>query len=214
MQFMGFFNFKAPYISKDNIQAVADDFRDRYWAQDTLPVDVHKIVEFDLGMDILTIANFREKIDVDALLLGDLKTIVVDRDMYLDDRMLNRMRYSLAHEIAHKVLHSELFAEARYMNIEEWIASYRSIPEEQYSWIEQHAYEFAGRLLVPPDVLKQNFDNQMAIGKAKIEGFKDWDISGETVLEYLAHAISTTASFGVSEQVLKRRIKIEGLLDV
>lgn len=205
---MNLSNFKAPYIPKLQVQAKADRFRDQYWPQGTLPTDIHQIIEFDLHMEIRAISNLRQAADVDALLLADLTTLVVDRDMFLDDRMLSRMRYSLAHEIGHKILHPSLYSEIGHTSIEEWITSFRSIPDDQYSWVEQHAYEFAGRLLVPPNILVEEFKKQIALGKEK--GFEEWDNSGENALEYLAHAISMDSSFGVSEQVIGKRLKIEG----
>lgn len=209
---MNLSNFKAPYIAKSKVQEEADRFRSRYWPQGNLPVDIHQIIEFDLEMEIRTIPNVRQIADIDTLLLGDLTTIIVDRDMFLDDRALFRMRYSLAHEVGHKFLHSNLYPMIGHTSIDAWIASFRSIPDDQYNWIEQHAYEFAGRLLVPPTILREEFNKQIAVGKEK--GFQEWDNSGEDALEYLAHAISAASSFGVSEQVLVKRLKIEGIWPV
>jgi hypothetical protein len=209
---MNLSNFRAPYFTKSQSHQAADNFRSKYWVQESLPVDIHQIIEFDLKMEIRTISNLRQDVDVDALLLGDLNTIVVDREMFMDDRMLSRMRYSLAHEIGHKFLHPNLYSEMNPTSVEEWISSFRSIPEDQYKWIELHAYEFAGRLLVPPNILQMEFNKQITLGKEK--GFQEWDNSGEDALEYLAHAISMASSFGVSEQVITKRLKIEGLWPV
>ncbi|MFO7869973.1 MAG: ImmA/IrrE family metallo-endopeptidase [Kiritimatiellia bacterium] len=201
--------FKAPFLPKDKVQTEADNFRAKYWPKDNLPVEIHEILEFDLDMEIRTVASLREGADVDALLLGDLTTIVVDQSMFLDDRYLNRMRYSLAHEVGHRVLHPDLYTQIAHANISEWIETFQSIPDDQYRWIEQHAYEFAGRLLVPPDTLKGEFNRQAELAKQK--GFQGWDQSGESALEYVAHAIAGTAPFGVSEQVIARRLRIEGI---
>ncbi len=201
--------FKAPYIPKAKVQAEADQFRRQYWRDKPLPVDIHSVIEFDLDMDVRTVPSLREAADVDALLLGDMSTIVVDRDMYMDDRMLSRMRYSLAHEVAHKVLHPEVYAKIGHETVEDWIQSYQSMPDDEYSWIEQHAYEFAGRLLVPPDVLKAEYEAKVTIAKAA--GFDQWDKTGQAALEYIAHAISVSGPFGVSDQVIARRLKIEAI---
>jgi len=40
-------------------------------------------------------------------------------------------------------------------------------------WIEQHAYEFAGRLLVPREKLIEKLNNAVAI--ARKAGFDAWD---------------------------------------
>lgn len=198
--------FKAPFITRKKIQAIADTFRGTYAIAGSLPVDMHSIIEFDLGLEILATAGMREVADVDALLLGDLKTILIDTTLYMDDRMQNRVRYSLAHEVGHLVLHSDLYRKIAHNSIEAWIEFYQRIPKEDYCWIEQHAYEFAGRLLVPPDVLKKQLS--LNLDKAGESGFIDWDTSGEAALGYLAHAIAPY--FGVSEQVIERRLRIEG----
>ena len=37
--------FKCPYIAKDQIWQVAEEFRSEYWPESTLPVDIERIVE-------------------------------------------------------------------------------------------------------------------------------------------------------------------------
>jgi len=199
--------FKAPVISRMQVQAEADKFRERFWPSGTIPVNINEIVEFDLAMDIRSIQGLRESSDIDALLLGDLKTIVVDRDIYMDDRMQNRLRYSLAHEIGHKMLHPDLYKNISHKSVDDWARFFESIPEDQYSWIEQHAYEFAGRLLVPVDSLTLNLEQ--AVQKAEQSGFVAWDASGDAAREYIASSLCRI--YGVSSQVISKRIVREGL---
>jgi hypothetical protein len=79
-------NFKAPFISQQQCWAAADQFRQEYWPSATIPVDVLAMAEFDLDLEIRTITGLKEDADVDALLLGDWKTLIVDQQQYLDDR--------------------------------------------------------------------------------------------------------------------------------
>lgn len=199
--------FRAPYLPMPRIRAAADAFREKYWAGKGVPVDVLGIAEFDLGMEIRPVTSMREQADVDALLLGDMKTIAVDSGLYMDDRMQNRLRYSVAHEIGHKELHAGIYRAAGMSSVEEWIDWFQSMPEDQYSWLEQHAYEFAGRLLVPPERLNAEFAG--AVEKAKKAGFASWDSSGDAAREYIANSICRV--FGVSGQVIEKRIDREGL---
>lgn len=143
----------APFIPKAKIWEKADTFRTRYWPSGKLPVDIERIAEFELNLDIRPILNLQNECSTDAPLLGDLKTIIIDTAIYMDDRMVNRTRYSLAHEIGHLVLHPKIYTQIAHSSIEEWIAFFQKIPDDQYTWIEQHAYEFAGRLLVPRERL-------------------------------------------------------------
>jgi len=199
--------FKAPFIKIDDIRTAADEFRTKYWPQDTIPIDIFEILEFGLEIEIRTILNLREAGDVDALLLGDLKTIAVDQNDFLNDRAQNKLRFSIAHEIGHFVLHSEIFSKIKYVSVEEWIDFFQKIPDNEYVWIEQHAYEFAGRLLVPRDKLVEKFEN--AVSLAKTSGFDAWDSSGESVREYIAHGIARY--FEVSEQAIEKRLLKERL---
>ena len=80
------------------------------------------------------------------------------------------------------------------------------LPEEQYSWVESHAYEFAGRLLVPRDHLQSHLDT--ALSKAEISGLKRWDM-GVSAREYIASFICRP--FHVSADVISRRLEREGL---
>lgn len=200
--------FKAPFIKIDDIRTEADKFRIRYWPQNTIPVDIFEILEFGLDIEVRTILNLREAGDVDALLLGDLKTIVVDQQDFLNDRAQNRLRFSVAHEIGHFVLHADIFSKIKYTSVEEWIDFFQKIPDDEYTWIEQHAYEFAGRLLVPREKLIEKLKD--AVSLAKTGGFDTWDSSGESVREYIAHGIARY--FGVSEQVIEKRLLKENLL--
>jgi len=164
-------------------------------------------VEFELGIEIRTIFNLKEAGDVDALLLGDLQTIVVDQNDFLSDRAQNRLRFSIAHEIGHLVLHNDTFSKIQYVSIEEWIAFFQKMPEDQYTWIEQHAYEFAGCLLVPKEKLIERLNDAVAL--AKNAGFEAWDSSGDSTRQFVAHGIARY--FEVSEQVIERRLNRENL---
>lgn len=199
--------FKAPYITIEDIRKAVAEFRNRFWTQDTIPVDIFEIVEFELGLEIRTILNLREAGDVDALLLGDLKTIVVDQNDFLNDRAQNRLRFSMAHEVGHLVLHKDTFSKIQYSSTEEWITFFQEIPEDQYSWIELHAYEFAGCLLVPKEKLIEKLDD--AVTLAKNSGFDAWDSSGDSARQFVAHGIAR--HFEVSDQVIEKRIIRENL---
>src|SRR5207302_741482 len=141
------------------------------------------------------------------LLLGDLKTIVVDRDAFMDRRAENRLRFSVAHELGHLVLHSDVYGTLQHGSVEDWMDFLTAIPEAEYNWLESHAYEFAGRLLVPPDTLCGAFKD--AVQLAEKAGFAEWDATGETALGFVANHIRR--SFGVSAEVIAKRLRVEKL---
>lgn len=198
-------HFKTPYLRLVDIWKQADDLRERFLPQGTLPVPVLDLAEFDSGLELDPKANLRRAGDIDALLPGDLKAIVVDRDAFMDRRAENRLRFSVAHEIGHLILHGDLYRNLRHANLEAWRQFIKGIPEREYAWLESHAYEFAGRFFVPPARLKVALNT--AVETAYAAGFTEWDTSGETALGFIANHICR--QFGVSAEVITRRLRIE-----
>jgi len=45
--------------------------------------------------------GLREQLAIDALLMGDLKSILVDKRAFMSPRLEYRLRFSVAHEIGH-----------------------------------------------------------------------------------------------------------------
>lgn len=193
--------FKAPFISVQQAWTKADQCRRQYWASDKVPVEIEEIL-WKVGLRLDPIPSLKEAGDVDALLRGDLTTIIVDRNEYMDDRMLNRIRFSIAHELGHFVLHSEVYRGILHRSIEDWINFVQRVPEDQWRYMELHAYEFAGRLLVPADRLTNEL--KAAAREAEDAGFTAWDQSGDVAREYIANSLAPI--FGVSSQVIEKRI--------
>jgi Zn-dependent peptidase ImmA (M78 family) len=76
-----------------------------------------------------------------------------------------------------------------------------------YGWVEWQACEFAGRLLVPPDPLRESF--QTAVQTAEAAGYADWLAADEAALDYIATRIAP--KFGVSAEVIGKRLRVEKL---
>ncbi len=165
------------------------------------------IAEFELGLDIRPVSRMREEEDIDALLLGDWQTLMVDQRHYMDDRYLNRLRFSVAHELGHYVLHKSIFEKMPRGSIEEWVRFTLDLPDKEYGFLEYHAYEFAGRLLVPPTQLAAEFE--IVISQAERSGLKRSELRDERHMGYLAKPIA--ARFAVSGEVIERRLTKEGL---
>jgi hypothetical protein len=203
-------NFRAPFLPPDQIWKRADEVREKYPAGRSFPVEVLDLAEFDLGLELVPADGLRRLCDTEAVLLGDLKTILVDKDAFTNPKQEYRLRFSVAHEIGHLILHPDVYGQVRPVSVEGWSEFFLNLPDEQYQWLELHANEFAGRLLVPPDRLKAAFD--AAIQRAQASGLRDWDRDAdkaEVVLSYVASAISKP--FKVSADVIKRRLRKEKL---
>jgi hypothetical protein len=200
------YKFKAPFIKPQQAWGEADLIRKKHWTGGTLPVEVEEIL-WKVGLRIDPLPSLRISGDVDALLSADLTRIIVDAEEYMDDRQQNRMRFSIAHELGHFVLHKNIYRDIRFTSVEEWMDFVETLPDDQYSYIEQQAYEFAGRLLVPVDRLKKEFGH--AVTRAQKAGFIDWDRSGDAAREHIATSLCRI--FGVSSQVVEKRLIREGL---
>jgi len=199
--------FKAPYNSKERIWQEADRLRAAHPAGRELPVKVLDLAEFDLHLDLVPVNGLREQLDIDALLMGDLKSILVDKRAFMSPRLEYRLRFSVAHEIGHLILHRDIYAGLQHATAAEWFDYISAIPDAEYSWVEWQAYEFAGRLLVPPDALREAF--QTAVQTAQDAGYSDWLAADEVGLDYIATRISP--KFGVSAEVIAKRLRVEKL---
>ena len=199
--------FKAPFIAKERIWNEADQLRAAHPAGRSLPVRVLDLAEFDLGLDLVPVDGLREQLDIDALLVGDLRSILLDKRSFMSPRLEYRMRFSVAHEIGHLILHRDIYAGIQHVTAKEWFEYISSIPDTEYGWVEWQAYEFAGRLLVPPELLREAF--KVAIQTAQAAGYADWLNADETALDYIATRIA--AKFGVSAEVVAKRLRVEKL---
>ena len=199
--------FKAPYIPKERIWQVADGLRAAHPAGRELPVKILDLAEFDLHLDLVPVNGLREQLDIDALLMGDLKSILVDKRAFMSPRLEYRLRFSVAHEIGHLILHSDIYAGLKHATAAEWFDYISAIPDVEYGWVEWQAYEFAGRLLVPPNELREAF--QAAIRSAQAVGYSDWLAADEAALDYIATRVAP--KFGVSAEVIAKRLRVEKL---
>jgi hypothetical protein len=187
---------------------MADDVRKTYWPEGTLPVDIEKIVEFRLSLLPEPKRGLFSSTDMDAYLKMDLTAIVVDYDFYMNDKYATRIRFSFAHELAHFFLHKEIFASLNLVDPAAWKTFILNVSENEYSNFEWQANEFAGRLLVPHSDLILAIDQAVKI------------IKENNLIEYLYNdpdAVLSRVSpnickpFGVSADVIKRRVEREGL---
>ena len=194
-------NFKAPFISKDKCWERADDFRRQFWARGCAPVDVIEIAEIELDLELRTIAKLKEDSDTDALLLSNWTTILVDERQYMDERYINRLKFSVAHELGHLVLHKDIFESIPRNTISEWISFMQKLPEDQYGFLEFQANEFAGRLLVPKDQLGEAFEK--VLQKAESGGLSRSKLQ-EQHLSYLCNGL--IKEFEVSNEVIEKRL--------
>ncbi len=112
--------FKAPFIPKDRIWQEADALRAKYPSGRCLPVRILDLAEFDLGLSLIPVDGLREQVDIEALLMGDLLSILVDKRAFMNPRLEYRLRFSIAHEIGHLILHSGIYTGLKHATSKEW----------------------------------------------------------------------------------------------
>ena len=205
---MDYSEFKCKWIDPISLWNIADETRNKYWPESKLPVNTEEIVEFRLRLNIEPVKYLLSTIDIDAYLKRDLSGIVVDYDCYMNDKFANRMRFSFSHELGHFFLHKELYIEFEIDFPEDWKDFILNVPESEYRNFEWQANEFAGRFLVPyPELEAETEKVSKILNENHLIPFLKKD--PDAVLS----RISTTLCkpFGVSTEVIERRVKREGL---
>ena len=175
------------------------------------PIDVIYIAEIFLKLNVIPLPDLFAEQKIDAALLPDLSGFYIDEDAYMAwERgfrwVEQRLRFSFAHELGHFVLHKDEIAVNRFETVEEfrrWAAA-----PSPYGSAEYQANEFAGRFLVPREILTSEYDQacknlaSAEPGWREIEGTRD----------FIAKKIAPR--FGVNYQVIATRFDHEGIWPV
>lgn len=200
--------FKCKWIHRQELCKVADEMRSKYWQENLLPIDMEKIIELRLGLDIEPMHGLFSMIDTDAWLKMDLSGIVVDYDSYINEKFANRLRFSLAHELGHYFLHKSIYTNLSFNSLEDWKAFMTNVSESVYKDFEWQANEFAGRFLVPYDFLTTRVKEAIKIIRQKqlVEYLRQ---EPDAVLSRIAPFLRKP--FGISEIVIKTRVQNEEL---
>jgi Zn-dependent peptidase ImmA (M78 family) len=123
------------------------------------------------------------------------------------DKYERRYRYSLAHEVGHMILHSEIYKQLKFVSADQWKNIMEKFPSNEYGWIEKHAYDFAGLILVPDNHLEERYKiNLTRIEKA---GYSTEDFDKEILIDFIVPSLSK--DFNVSDSVIRRRLKYNDL---
>jgi Zn-dependent peptidase ImmA (M78 family) len=195
-------------LSRPEIWAKAEEFRTRYVDPiDLLPIPIEDIIEFKLGITIIPIEGLAEvSTDIEGFLCHDLKTIYIDNARISKEKFQNRVRFTLAHEIGHYVLHPEQIKKLTFRSIDQWlefILHHNDDPD--LGLFEWQATEFAGRLLVP----REQLINAIAHQQDNIDFVRKSypNITDDEIIDGVSNVICK--SFGVSRQVIKKRVDSE-----
>ncbi len=196
-----------PRYKWEFVREKAEDFRNRYVnPPSTIPVPILEIVESDLKLEIIPINGLLDGIDIDGFLSNDLQSICIDSKLYSDERYENRLRFTFAHEVGHLILHRREIKQCDFRTVFDWKHFREDFLEEDLNWFEQHANEFAGRLLVPLDSLRNDLDSlEFQIVRIR----KKYGAQDEVLIDAISRKICS--KYRVSSGVITRRIRIEKL---
>jgi Zn-dependent peptidase ImmA (M78 family) len=142
---------------------VAEEVRRKYWPSGATPVDVDHIIDVGLKLTVIPLDDLRNSLDIYGFLTNDRTTIYVDSDMIVASKFEATLRFTMAHELGHFFLHKEFYESQDISSAKEWKTLLGKIDGFGLQSHEDQADEFAGRLLIPVDALRQEL--------ALMEGF-------------------------------------------
>lgn len=189
----------VPYKNHDHIEKIAADFLHKYHPKDAYPTPIEEIVEFMLGIDIIPIPGLHEIIEINGFISSDLSNISVDEYVYKHRQ--GRYRFTLAHEVGHAIMHEGVYRHRGFNTTGDWKNFMETFPENEWSWLEWQANQFAGLVLVPSHHLEKRIKHHSKQFKAL--DIKNEDVIMDRIVELLSH------DFMVSREVILRRIDKE-----
>jgi hypothetical protein len=115
------------------------------------PIDIEGIIECHLDLAFYIERGVSKQFGGETYLALNANRIVVEEDLFVNERRRSRLYFSLAHEVGHYILHKKMFSSVS--SIKEYINQLNSIDDRTYSVIEKEANIFAGFLLMPRELM-------------------------------------------------------------
>jgi len=203
------------FLPYDHIRLIATGLLDQYKHRIGPPVQIEQIVEIELGMEITPIAGLHNDFDIDGFMSSDLREIFIDLGM-MEQSNDNRYRFTLAHEVGHVVMHKQIFTKFKIYDVDGYKQFLKDVNESDRGYLENQAYNFAGLLLVPEYLLKEEFERQLNHKdlREEIRVAKKYGLKGVQYREHVAARMAEKIAryFHVSTEVVDRRIDKDGLI--
>lgn len=196
----------------EQINSVVESFLALYHPEMSIPIPIEDIIDLKMKIDIIPLPglkDFSEKagLDEDAFVSSDFKSITVDD--YISYNVENRFRFTLAHEIAHVMLHGYLYAGFTFNSIDQWKDCIKEMDIEKRRIVEWQADEFAGLILVPRKILKENFQKSLQDAEDRVgDKFKD----NKNFIQDVAIEYYLAPKFCVSKEVARIRLERDKLI--
>ena len=204
---------KPIFYSYPDIRKIVGEYRDSCGLGEQIPVDVEKLTDVILKINIIPIPSLYRSQEIDAFISNDFKKIYVDEHLY--ENLEPQYRFTLAHELGHMVIHQAYIRQFRIADIASYRRFINSITEDEYSLLETQANSFAGLFLVPPGPLEKHFREQskeiVHFISEKYKGLKRGKYY-KMAIELIAHKLSPI--FNVHCQPIQIRIERDKLSDL
>jgi Zn-dependent peptidase ImmA (M78 family) len=197
--------------SDGEIRAIADAFRRQHLPADaqTPPIDPLLIAEIQLRLNPIALPGLFKDLGIDAAILPDLTGLYVDEDAYMaweaerPPWVERRLRFSIAHELGHLEMHGDVIRTSRFSSLAEF--KQWALNGGAHSSAEYQANEFAGRLLVPVEILQDAFLEYARRAETFDPQWRSIPGLRQRAAEQLA------PRFGVNWEVISKRLHREGL---
>jgi Zn-dependent peptidase ImmA (M78 family) len=132
--------------SLKELQRIADQVKRVHDRENPLEVDIERTLETYYGLKIDVVA-LDPACGVEAFLNLTAKTIFLDVNLIDLEYNERRYRFTLGEELGHFILHKELFQSVS--SIDDYLAVYKSIPDDDFNRFEMDAKALAGMILAP-----------------------------------------------------------------
>lgn len=143
------------FIPSEEIETATHEFLRKYHPGRLLPIPIEEILDLKIMINIVPHLGLSREDNIESFLSADLAELHIDQDNLL--YRYNRARFSLAHETGHLILHRDYIKSVRIKTIEDWkeIILGRGTG---HAVLETQANMFASFLLMPTDLLKEEFE--------------------------------------------------------
>lgn len=176
---------------------------------DKVPLDTVYVADVVLKLDFIPFPNLFKDYNTDAALSHDLQQLYVDEFSYshYDDPRAqvyqkDRLRFSVAHEIGHIVLHKDHVLSLKAKDFSDLLNAFNSA-DGKLGALEQEANEFAGRLIVPYELLKERLS-----GFQSIQDDPNWRDSFDKRSQFIGYS---SKAFGLNPKGMDARLNREEL---
>lgn len=198
-------DWKPLFLQYDDIREYAARFLKEYQPDIVIPVPIEEIAESRLNISLLVIPGLQKRLYIDSYLESAMDAICIDEEIFSNEI---RSRFSIAHEIGHRYLHKEFFEKFKFKDERGYIESIMALSAKEEHWFEMQAYNFAGLILVPPEILREEFD---AILKDTRQFFDPY--ASPSYFFYMA-VNRLSKHFLVSKDVIRKRIAYDQLWEI